>query len=350
MARAAREPVSNENWEQERETTGATTRRFAGPRGPQAHTPDCPDGVESVIVCCGEALVDVLDGDQHRAVPGGGPMNAAVAAARLGAPSAFVGRVSTDGDGELIWEHLQHNGVDLRACERGPEPTARAIVSFTPSPSFRFEGDGTADTALRSADLALIGPGPHIVHGGTLGMFRGHTAEVLARLAERHDGIVSVDPNVRPAVISDRQRWDHFHQRWLRDADLYRASDEDFEWIWPRRPAADCAADLLEGRTTAVIVTRGAEGATVYTDEGAADVATPSVAVIDSVGAGDAFVGAVLVSLWNRVGADRSELASVSLAEWHSIARRAATAAAITCTRAGADPPFAPELEAALAR
>ena len=302
-----------------------------------------------MIVCCGEALVDVLGGDEPVSVPGGGPMNAAIAAARLGAPSAFIGRVSTDADGELIWKHLERNRVDLRAAERGPEPTARAIISLTPSPSFRFEGTDTADTALGSADLAPIGAGPHIVHGGTLGMFRGRTADVLARLAERHDGIVSLDPNVRPAVISSRQRWDHFHQRWLQAADLYRASDEDIEWIWPERSAESCAGELLDGRAAAVIITRGAEGAAVYTAAGATDVAALAVDVADSVGAGDAFVGSVLASVWARLGGNRTALAAMSLGEWHSIAERAAAAAALTCTRAGADPPDAAELETALA-
>lgn len=309
-----------------------------------AGTPDCPDGIRSVIVCCGEALVDVLDGEEPRTVPGGGPLNVAVTAARQGAPTAFVGRMSIDAAGELIWGHLHGNGVDVRACERGPEPTTRAVVSVAPAPSFRFEGDGTADTALCSADLAVLGPGPHIVHGGTLGMFRGRTAGVLAQLAERHDGIVSLDPNVRPAVISDRLRWDRFHRRWARAADLYRASDEDLEWIWPRRSVDDCAAELLEGRAAAVIVTSGSRGATVYTTEGATEVAAPSVEVIDTLGAGDTFVGTVLVSLWNTLRADRAALGGLSLDVWRTIAERAATAAAITCTRPGADPPYDREL------
>lgn len=303
-----------------------------------------------MIVCCGEALVDVLGTDEPVSVPGGGPMNTAIAAARLGAPSAFVGRVSTDADGELIWQHLERNRVDLRAAERGPEPTARAIISLTPSPSFRFEGTGTADTALGSADLSPFGPGPHIVHGGTLGMFRGRTAEVLARLAERHDGIVSLDPNVRPAVISDRQRWDHLHQRWLEATDLYRASDEDLDWIWPGRSAESCAAQLLDGRAVAVLITRGAEGSAVYTAAGATDVAAPAVGVADSVGAGDAFVGSVLASVWALLGGNRDAVAAISLADWHSIAERAVAAAAITCTRAGADPPTAVELNTALGK
>ncbi|WP_419856188.1 PfkB family carbohydrate kinase [Candidatus Poriferisodalis sp.] len=302
-----------------------------------------------MIVCCGEALVDVLGGDEPVSVPGGGPMNAAIAAARLGAPSAFIGRVSTDADGELIWKHLERNRVDLRAAERGPEPTARAIISLTPSPSFRFEGTDTADTALGSADLSPIGAGPHIVHGGTLGMFRGRTADVLARLAERHDGIVSLDPNVRPAVISSRQRWDHFHQWWLQATDLYRASDEDIEWIWPGRSAESCAGELLDGRAAAVIITRGAEGAAVYTAAGATDVAAPAVDIVDTVGAGDSFVGAVLASLWELLGADRAAFAALDLRQWRAIAERAAAAAAITCTRPGADPPDDAELETVLA-
>jgi len=297
-----------------------------------------------VIVCCGEALVDVLDGEERRSVPGGGPMNAAVAAARLGAPSAFVGRVSTDAGGELIWKHLQRNQVNVRASERGPEATARAIISLTPNPSFRFEGSNTADTALGSADLAALGPGPHIVHGGTLGMFRGRTADVLASLAERHDGLVSLDPNVRPAIIEDRDRWDRFHERWLGVCDLYRASDEDLEWIWPGRAAEDCTAELLAGRIATVIITRGGHGVTVYTAEGQLEVAAPQVDVVDTVGAGDAFVGAVLASLWERLGADRTAFAALDLRQWRAIAERATVAAALTCTRAGADPPDARNL------
>ena len=303
-----------------------------------------------MIVCCGEALVDVLGGDGPISVPGGGPMNAAIAAARLGAPSAFVGRVSTDADGELIWQHLERNRVDLRGAERGPEPTARAVISLTPSPTFRFEGTDTADTALGSAELTAFGPGPHIVHGGTLGMFRGRTADVLARLAERHDGIVSLDPNVRPATIEDRDRWDRFHGRWLGVCDFYRASDEDLDWIWPGRSAESCAEELLGGRAAAVIVTRGPSGATVYTLRGQTHAAAPPVDVVDTVGAGDAFVGSVLASLWNRLAAERSALTALSLGEWHAIAERAAAAAAITCTRGGADPPDAAVLDNALGR
>lgn len=296
-----------------------------------------------MIVSCGEALVDLVPDP----VPGGGPMNVAVAAARLGAPAAFVGRVSTDDAGELIWDHLRRNGVDLRACERGPEPTARAIVEHVPQLAFRFEGDGTADTMLESARLHTLGSGPHIVHGGTLGLFRGRTADVLADVAERHDGLVSLDPNVRPQVIDDPERWHRYHERWVGAADLYRASDEDLAWIWPGRTHDACAAQLLERGVSVVIVTRGGHGAAVYTAEGVLTVEGREVDVVDTVGAGDSFVASVLASLWDRGAAPGgAALTGLALDDWRAIIARAVEVAGITCSRAGADPPTAAELDA----
>ena len=272
-------------------------------------------------------------------------MNVAVACARLGIPTAFVGRVSTDAHGEGIWAFMRSNQVDVRACQRGPEPTARAIVEHTPRLDFRFEGEGTADTLLTSVDLASLGKGPHILHGGTLGMFRGRTAETLARLAERHRGIVSVDPNVRPRIIGDRARWHHYHNRWLAAADIYRASDEDLAWIWPGRSGAECAAELLSGKPSVVFITHGGSGATVYTAEGEVSAGGESVEVADEVGAGDTFVAAILASVWKMgLANDPERIGDVDLAEWRRVLERAIAAAAITCSRPGADPPLLAEL------
>lgn len=296
-----------------------------------------------MIVSCGEALVDLVP----EAAPGGGPMNVAVAAARMGAPSAFVGRVSTDEHGQLVWNHLLTNGVDLRACERGDEPTARAVVRHIPHLTFEFEGDDTADTMLTRFDPAELGGGPHLLHGGTLGFFRGRTAETLAGAVETHDGIVSLDPNVRPDIVDDRSRWDHFHQRWLAHTHIYKASEEDLSWVWPDQDAESSAARLLQGAVQAVFVTRGPDGVSVFTRDGRIDVPSPSVEVADTVGAGDTFAASVLVSLQDRPeGAAPSNLAAASTAEWSAIARRAVAAAAINCSRVGADPPTRAELDA----
>jgi fructokinase len=294
-----------------------------------------------MIVSCGEALVDLLPEPR----PGGGPMNVAVAAARLGAPAAFLGRVSTDGYGDLLWRHMAESGVRLEAAEWGPEPTALAIVEPGPPPSFRFEGEATADALLQRADLRPLGPGPHLVHGGGLGLVRGTTAERLTALAESHEGLVSVDPNPRPAVIDDVGRWRAHLERWLAVADLVQLSRDDVAWIWPGGDAGAIAGDLLTGGAAAVIVTAGPDGAEAHLPDGVVAVRAPSVDVVDTVGAGDVHCGAVLAELWRRGAVDRAGLEAAGADRWRETLSLAARAAALSCTRVGADPPWRAELE-----
>lgn len=293
-----------------------------------------------MIHSCGEALVDLVPDP----VPGGGPMNVAIAVARLGAPSSFVGAISTDEFGDVLWAHLAANGVDLSSAVRVDAPTARAIVEHVPELRFRFEGDGTADTLLAGVDRAAVAP-HHIVHGGTLGMFRGVTAATLADLVERHDGVVSLDPNVRPQIIDDADEWRHFHDRWLPHVDLYKGSDEDLAWIWPESSPDEAAQRLLDLGVTAVVVTRGADGLTVVTGNGEVVARPPAVDVVDTVGAGDTIVGTVLTSIWELRGQGAERLGDVSLEQWRRVADRAVAAAAITVTRAGADVPYRDELD-----
>lgn len=272
-------------------------------------------------------------------------MNVAVATARLGAPTAFLGCVSTDHFGEQIWNHLLANGVDLSVCSRNAAATARAIVEHRPELVFRFEGDETADMQLESADLSTLGGSQHLLHGGTLGLFRGRTAETLASLVERHDGLVSFDPNVRPQIIDDRDRWHHFHERWLSNTSIYKGSDEDMAWIWPNRSPASCAEELLAQGVKVVVVTQGADGLSVLTKNGEVRVTAPKVDVVDTVGAGDTIVATVLVSLLELGVADGTlPLADLGGETWKLIGERAVTSAGITCSRPGADPPIRSEL------
>ena len=294
-----------------------------------------------MIVSCGEALVDLVPDP----VPGGGPMNAAVAAARLDVAAAFVGGVSDDAHGEMIWEHLVANGVDLRGCRRLSAPTARAIVEHVPELRFRFEGEGTADTLLDEVDLDVFGPGPHILHGGTLGLFRGRTAETLADVVEGHDGLVSLDPNVRPQIIDDRAQWDHFHERWLAHTSIYKGSDEDLAWIWPDASTEECVERLLERGVAAVVATKGAQGLTISTPNGSVHAAAPAVEVVDTVGAGDTIAAAILASLSEESVSTRADLERLTTDDWERFAARATAAAAITCSRPGADPPTRAELD-----
>ena len=194
-------------------------------------------------------------------------------------------------------------------------------------------------------------PAPaRILHGGTLGLFRGRTAETLATTVERFAGLVSLDPNVRPQLVHDRDEWDHFHERWLARCDVYKASDEDLAWIFPGRSHDAVAAELLAGGCSLVAVTTGAAGAVLHTQEHTVTVPGREVDVVDTVGAGDTFIGSLLTSLWDRTGAEAAWVpSSLTADELRAIGTRAATAAAIACTRPGADPPTGAELDRWLA-
>ena len=288
-----------------------------------------------MIVSCGDAIIDMMPDP----VPGGSNMNVAVAAARLGAPTAFLGRVSLDEFGDLLINHMEDSGVDTRLVERGSEPTAKAIVSLDPTPSFRFEADGTAESNLSNADLSPLGPGPHIVHGGTFGMYLGQTATTLAGLIETTPGLVSLDPNVRPTIVDDRSEWDYWHRRWIRQTGLYRCSDEDLNWIWSGRSMDSVAGELLAGGVEAVIVTRGGDGCDIFTPSWSEHRVGKAVEVVDTVGAGDTFTGAVLYGLHERGATSRGSLSPLEKASLLEVVDNALSAAAIVCGRKGADPP-----------
>jgi fructokinase len=294
-----------------------------------------------VIVACGDAIIDMMPDP----VPGGSNLNVAVAAARLGTPTAYLGRISTDAFGDVLVRHMEESGVDMRLVERGPEPTAKAIVALDPTPSFIFESGDTAESNLSRADLTPLGPGPHIVHGGTFGMFVGRTATVLSDLVESTDGLVSLDPNVRPTIVNDRVQWDCWHDRWLRNVSLYRCSDEDLGWIWPKRTSDSVAAQLLHGGVETVIVTRGGAGCEVYTPSWSEARRGITVDVVDTVGAGDTFTGAVLSGLHDQNIRDRNSLRNIDRDSFIATIDTALTAAAIVCGRQGADPPWRQELE-----
>lgn len=296
-----------------------------------------------MIVCAGESLVDVipseLEGEPDRVVPGGGPMNAAVAAARLGAPTAFVGRISTDANGDRIWNHLVDSGVDLRAAQRGPEPTARAVVRTKPVQEFRFEGENTADASMVSVDLGPLGPGPHLLHTGTLGIFRGSTAATMAGLLERHDGAVSFDPNIRPHVFPSKREWFTLADPWLDRADVIKASDEDLEWM------GLSIEDLLERNTAVVLRTAGSAGVDGHLASGES-FAVPArrTEVVDTVGAGDSFCGAILSRLHAAGCMTSQKVSALSPDDWSDIVAYGVVAAGITVGRLGADPPWLSEM------
>jgi fructokinase len=305
-----------------------------------------------MIVCFGEALVDLVGGPDKSgptARPGGAPANVAVAAARLGAPAAFCGRISTDRFGPLLLDHLRTSGVSLELVERGPEPTAIAHVQYDPTPVFRFEGEATADAFLGAVDLDRLDIAtdePLVLHSGSLAMFRGSAADtILACFAARSGAALrSLDPNVRPFAIADRSAWLARLDGWLGATELLRSSEEDLRWIDPSTPPLDTVRRLLERGPAVAVVTRGGAGATVVSPAVSVEVEAAPVEVVDTVGAGDAFTGALLTWLHGHLVSDRAALLDLSAEDWFDAADFATRVAGVTCTRPGADPPWVEEL------
>lgn len=300
------------------------------------------------VVCLGEALIDLIavddDGRNWRAAPGGAPYNAAIAAARLGAPAAFLGVLSSDLFGDLLRRHLAGSGVDHRHCPTTEEPTTLALVH---SDDFSFHVAGT--TALSAAANELhLPPDIGVLHvSGSVSLVLEPAASRLGALlaAAQHRALVHVDANPRPRVI-DRERFLRRFDHWLDIADIVKSSADDIAWMYPDADpiitARHWVLDHQDGDRHVpgvVIVTRGADGATVLRADDVIDVPARSVRVVDTVGAGDTFAGAVLAALSAHRIDSRDALDRLDGSWWRTAATFACEAASLTCTRAGADPP-----------
>lgn len=297
------------------------------------------DAPRGRTVIAGEALVDLVPagaGDTLAAHPGGGPYNVARAAARLGAPAAFLGRLSTDRFGTRLRSALREDGVDLSAAVATDDPTTLALaeVDADGAATYRFYADGTSAPGLAEATLP---PDAAVLCVGTLGLVFDPCATTLARLAGgAPDGVlVAVDPNCRPAAIAgDEPAYRARLARVLARADLVKASADDLAWLCPGAAPAEAMRALAGG--AAGVVTLGGDGALVVTPDGVTAVPAPATDVVDTIGAGDAFLGGLL-AWWHAAGRGRADLADG--AALTAAAAFACGVAAQTCARAGADPP-----------
>lgn len=305
-----------------------------------------------MIGVIGEALIDLevpaADARHPVAHPGGSPMNVAVTLGRLGSETAFLGRLSSDSFGRLLRTHLGESKVDLRWSVDAEEPTSLAIVSVSPSGSatYAFHVDGTADWQWRTTELPAD-PGLDAVHAGSLALAVEPGGPVVEGwLAKLSNGTtISLDPNVRPALLGDRAAYRDRLERWLDFSAIVKVSDEDLEWIWPGAAPSDLASDWIAKGRKLVIVTRGGEGSLVWAGGESFAVPAARADMVDTVGAGDSFSGALLHWL-DRNGRLRPEgLARLTAAEAREAVGFAAKVAAITCSRAGANPPWKDELD-----
>jgi fructokinase len=262
---------------------------------------------------------------------GGGPANTAKALSNLGFGVSFIGGISSDDYGAMIRNEL--DGVNLSLALKSDLPTALARVSLNASgsASYEFSLEGTATFDFRSEWLPKGEPG--ILHVGTLGTVVEPGASNLFEWASQMSAPIVFDPNIRPSVLSDKARYRAVFERWAGISTVVKMSSEDLEWLGYSNPAR-----LFDLGFKYLIVTKGKDGIEGFTKEGAASVPGVAVDVVDTVGAGDT-VGAIVVEGLAKFGVSGLEDNLLS------VLTRAAKAAAITCSRAGAKPPTLAELE-----
>ncbi|MEU8149885.1 carbohydrate kinase [Nonomuraea sp. NPDC048901] len=296
--------------------------------------------------CVADAFADRRPGElELRVLPGGGPANTAVALARLGTPTRFLGRVSADVFGELFREHLASSGVDLSAIVPAAEPSTLAVASLDErgQAAYSFHAEGTADWQWTAEELAAVDPsGWSCLHTGSLALVRrpGSAAvESFAADARAH-ATVSIDPNVRPS-LADRDAYPV--ERWCAAADILKLSDDDLSFLMPDQPLERACDTWHAAGARLIVITRGADGALVSLDGERAMVRAPRVEVVDTVGAGDSFTAGLLHRLGVR-GLLGGRLDGLDLETAADAAAFAARVAALTCSVAGANPPWAHQL------
>lgn len=317
----------------------------------------------SSFAVLGEALIDlqVVAGAEPRekdrpaarsytAQPGGSPFNVAIGLGRLGHRTEFVGRIAHDALGGILHRHAEQSGVRLGLSGRWSGPTPAALFDLDGDGSARYEfhlGDAR-ESLFAASDAARVDPSAvDAVHFGSIASWlpgsAESTLEAVARL--RSGGVfVSYDPNVRPALVQDRDATLRQIDQAAATSDLIKASVEDLTWLYPDLSAARIAQAWLERGTMAVVVTHGAEGADCYTANGLLHGQSEPVGVVDTVGAGDAFMAGLLDGLAEADALSRDGLAKLlsRAAELQHLLNAACAHAATTCTRPGADPPWRP--------
>ena len=292
------------------------------------------------IWVCGEVLIDILP---TGAVVGGGPANTAKALARLGYEVDFIDGISTDDFGVSARKELSRDGVGLGLSLTSDKPTCTATVTLDSkgSASYEFLIDGTATFDFNSSWL----PDPErlkpsVLHIGTLVTIIEPGASVLFDWAVRVGEFAPIvfDPNIRPSVLADRAKYAAAVEKWVSISSVVKVSDDDIKWLYPDDSLDVVAHRWIEAGVSAVVITRGAKGLIGFTASGMEEVDGVKVDVVDTVGAGDT-VGAIVVE-----GIIKHSVHGLQGQVLNAVLHKAAIAAGITCSRAGAQPPRAHEL------
>jgi fructokinase len=306
-----------------------------------------------MILCCGEALVDMIpratvDGlSGYVPFAGGAVFNTAIALGRLGAPTGFFTGLSTDLFGDVLRETLASSDVDSRFCSVSSRPTTMAFVKLVDgNAKYTFYDEGTAGRMLARKDLPVLDASITAMHFGAISLIFepcGATYEALMK-REARKRLISLDPNIRAGFITDAAAHRARMARMIAMADIVKVSDEDLAWLADGADEQALIAQWLSGATRIVTVTRGGEGVTAHTARGTVRIPARRVTVADTIGAGDTFNAGFLDGLRLQGNLGKAAVAALSDADLSTALERGAAAASVTVSRPGANPPWLHEM------
>jgi fructokinase len=306
------------------------------------------------IAILGEALIDFKSTGAlaFQGFIGGSSLNVATATSRLGQATTFLTQISSDLFGASLREHMTKNGIDTSHVLQSDGHTTLAFVEERNGQAhFSFMNSRAADTLYDPQPRPVLPNNLKFMQFGSISLLTDPTSSSITEIIGKHRSslnhnvTVVFDPNCRPALTPDLEGYKRKLRNWLRLAHVVKVSDQDLGWLEPDKPLDDVAAEWIAQGPSVVIITRGEHGSSLYrAGHERLQVPTPKVSVIDTVGAGDTYTAGLMVSLLEH-GHERAEqLATHSDQTWLEVMQFAAQAAAINCTRAGANPPTRAEV------
>jgi fructokinase len=307
-----------------------------------------------MILCCGEALIDFLPrkGEDGAAVfqpfNGGSVFNTAIALGRQGEKVGLFCGMSKDFFGDQLVDGLKASHVETRFLKFKDNHTTLAFVKLVDGHArYSFVDEASAGRNLVKKDLPKLPAGLKALHFGSISLIpdpEGATYEALAK-REAKRRVITLDPNIRAGLIKDKKKHIARLMRMVALADIVKTSDEDIAYMYGKKSAATVARDWLKRGAKVVVVTAGGEGVTLYTKRSSFHLPSVKVKVADTVGAGDTFTAGFITHLSRNKLLAKKAIAAIGESELRAAAEFAARAAAITCSRPGADPPWAREMK-----
>ncbi len=307
-----------------------------------------------MILCAGEALIDMLPRQSTRGesafapFAGGSVFNTAIALGRLGAPTGFFTGLSTDLFGEMLSDALAASGVDASFAARSDRPTTLAFVTLNNGQaSYAFFDENSAGRMLTPAELPVLDDRIKALFFGGISLAVEPCALAYEALLARETDqrVIMIDPNIRQGFIHDEESYRARIGRMMMAADIIKVSDEDLTWLVGHDDLAGAARQLLNNGAKIVCVTEGADGVTGHMVGGGVKVIAEQVDVVDTVGAGDTFNAGVLASLHEAGALAKDRIGKIDNGTLRDALTLGARAAAVTVSRAGANPPTRAELK-----